>query len=168
MGAMRLPVFTLLSRQPGTPAVISFNRCAPGTLPPGWTIAKNHSGAPPLGEIVPYSPSHQDGCSLAQVSRGPAAGRFPPAIWNGQSTSDGEVSVTFKAVAESVDRAAGIVRRYQHPINYYALIVLLNRERLFEAEDQTFLKPRQTGLWPRPIVSRISAISLFRGSEIKL
>jgi len=203
MGAMRLLAVVLLARLPCTAAVISLDNCAPGTLPSGWTIAMTHSGPPPRWEIVRDSPSPRAGCSLAQVSRDPTAGRFPLAVWNGLSISDGEVSVAFKAVAGDVDRAAGIFWRYQDPNNYYVVranalennvvlyrvekgirlsippkgmpsrsygvkhaipggwntlrvifqgklfIILLNNERLFEAEDQTFLKTGKTGLWTK-------------------
>lgn len=204
MGAIRLLALALLARLPGAPAVISFDNCAPGTVPSGWTIAMTHAGTPPLWKIVSDSPSLKDGCSLAQVSRDPTAGRFPLAIWNAQSISDGEVSVAFKAVAGNIDRAAGIVWRYQDANNYYVVranalennvvlykvengvrlsiapkglpsrsygvkhaissgrwntlrvifqeklfIISLNDERLFEAEDRTFMKPGKTGLWTK-------------------
>jgi hypothetical protein len=56
---------------------------------------------------------------LAQLSRDVAAGRFPLAIWNGAAFRNGEVSAAFKTVDGGIDRAAGIVWRYQDPNNYY-------------------------------------------------
>jgi len=53
------------------------------------------------------------------LSRDATAGRFPLAIWNGTTIRNGEVSVAFKAVDGSIDRAAGIVWRYKDPNNYY-------------------------------------------------
>lgn len=54
---------------------------------------------------------------------------------------DGEVNVAFKTVEGRVDRAAGIVWRYQDPNNYY--IARAN------AEDRTFQGAGKTGLWTK-------------------
>ena len=78
-----------------------------------------HAGAPPRGEIVRDESAPDRPLVLAQTSADDTAGRFPLAIWDRTTIRDGEVSVAFKAVAGSVDRAAGIVWRYQDPNNYY-------------------------------------------------
>ena len=41
------------------------------------------------------------------------------ATWDKAAIRDGEVSVAFQAVAGAIDRAAGIVWRYQDPNHYY-------------------------------------------------
>jgi hypothetical protein len=217
MRATRLLALAVLAPLPATPAPILFDNCVPGTLPSGWTITMTHGGAPPLWHIVSDSPSAKSGCSLAQVSRDPTAGRFPLAIWNGLSISDGDISVAFKAVSGNVDRAAGVVWRYQDPNNYYVaranalennvvlykvengvrlsiapkglpsrsygvkraipsgrwntlrvvfqgrlFIILLNSERLFEGEDQTFVKPGKTGLW-----TKADSVTYFSDFEVR-
>jgi hypothetical protein len=110
----------LVSLAPGGAAqMVNFDNCAPGTLPPGWTTAMTHKGAPPKWEVVRDETAPSPPNALAQVSKDGTAGRFPLAIWDGVSIQDGEVSVAFKPVSGSVDQAAGIVWRYQDPGNYY-------------------------------------------------
>ncbi len=78
-----------------------------------------HSGGAPRWEIVRDSSAPHSALVLAQLSRDPTAGRFPLAIWDRAVARDGEVSVAFKAVDGSIDRAAGIVWRYKDQNNYY-------------------------------------------------
>jgi hypothetical protein len=98
---------------------VTFDRAAPGETPAGWTVAMTHEGAPPRWQVLrdPTAPSPP--FVLAQTSTDATAGRFPLAIWNGATVRNGEVSVAFKAVSGTVDRAAGLVWRYQGPRNYY-------------------------------------------------
>src|SRR3954453_15110510 len=95
------------------PQVIRFDREIPGTVPAGWTLAATHPGAPPRWESIRDESAPSPPTAFAQLSRDKAAGGFPLAIWNGVPTRDGEISVAFKAVDGSIDRAAGIVWRYQ-------------------------------------------------------
>src|SRR5215472_7276711 len=99
--------------------VIRFDRSVEGRLPSGWSAAMTHSGGAPKWEIVRDDSAPHPPIVLAQVSRDSTAGRFPLAIWNGVSLRNGEVNVAFKPVDGSIDRAAGIVWRYQDPNNYY-------------------------------------------------
>src|SRR5262249_11120422 len=99
--------------------VIRFDHVAEGSLPPGWSIGMTHSGGAPRWEIVRDSSAPHPPLVLAQVSRDATAGRFPLAIWDRALVRDGEVSVAFKAVDGSVDRAPGIVWRYKDQNNYY-------------------------------------------------
>ena len=78
-----------------------------------------HDGGQPRWEIVRDDSAPHPPMVFAQVSRDSTAGRFPLAIWEGATIRNGEVSVAFKAVGGSVDRAAGIVWRYKDPNNYY-------------------------------------------------
>lgn len=78
-----------------------------------------HSGGPPQWEIVRGNTAPTQPNVLAQLSQDGTAGRFPLAIWDGTGIGDGEVSVSFKAVAGSIDQAAGIIWRYQDHDNYY-------------------------------------------------
>jgi hypothetical protein len=99
--------------------VISFDKTMPGKLPAGWTVAMTHEGAAPRWEIVRDDSAPRPPYVLAQLSRDATAGRFPMAIWEGDSIRDGEVSVAFKTVDGAVDQAAGIVCRYRDQNNYY-------------------------------------------------
>src|SRR6266496_4733259 len=99
--------------------VIRFDHVAEGSLPPGWSVAMTHSGGAPKWEIVRDDSAPHAPLVLAQLSRDTTAGRFPLAIWERASVRNGEVSVAFKAVDGSIDRAAGIVWRYRDPNNYY-------------------------------------------------
>jgi Domain of Unknown Function (DUF1080) len=99
--------------------VIRFDRSAEGSLPSGWTVAMTHSGPAAKWQIVRDESAPHPPLVLAQVSRDATAGRFPLAIWNRAELRNGEVSVAFKPVDGAIDRAAGIVWRYQDPNNYY-------------------------------------------------
>jgi len=56
---------------------------------------------------------------LAQSSSDRTDYRFPVCVYDGVSAKDVEVWVRFKAVSGEVDRAGGIVARYQDQDNYY-------------------------------------------------
>src|SRR5215468_6503074 len=99
--------------------VIRFDNAAVGRLPAGWGVSMTHAGGAPRWEVVRDDTAPHSPVVLAQLSRDTTAGRFPLAIWNGATIRNGEVSVAFKAVDGSIDRAAGIVWRYQDPNNYY-------------------------------------------------
>jgi hypothetical protein len=99
--------------------VIRFDSTAPGNLPGGWSVAMTHAGGAPRWEVVRDETAPHSPFVLAQLSRDATAGRFPLAIWNGTLIRNGEASVAFKTVEGSIDRAAGIVWRYQDPNNYY-------------------------------------------------
>ena len=99
--------------------VIRFDSTAPGNLPAGWSVAMTHAGGAPRWEVVRDDTAPHSPFVFAQLSRDATAGRFPLAIWNGTLIRNGEASVAFKTVEGSIDRAAGIVWRYQDPGNYY-------------------------------------------------
>ena len=99
--------------------VIRFDSSQPGKAPDGWTVAMTHTGGPPQWQVLRDDSGPSPRLVLAQTSRDATAGRFPLAIWEGTSIRNGAVSVAFKPVDGSVDRAAGIVWRYQDQNNYY-------------------------------------------------
>jgi hypothetical protein len=99
--------------------VIRFDSTAPGNLPAGWSVGMTHAGGAPRWEVLRDDTAPHSPFVLAQLSRDATAGRFPLAIWNGTLIRNGEASVAFKTVEGSIDRAAGIVWRYQDPNNYY-------------------------------------------------
>jgi len=97
----------------------AFDNVTVGLVPPGWTVAMTHEGGAPKWAIVkdPSAPSGQN--VFAQVSQDGTNGRYPLAICDKVSVSDGTLSVKFKTVSGTVDQAAGLVWRYQDPDNYY-------------------------------------------------
>lgn len=109
----------LLLQATGAAQALRFDRCIPGTLPAGWTVAMTHKGGVPRWEVVLDASSSGSRHVFGQVSEDKTAGRFPLAIWDAASLQDGEISVAFKPVKGVVDQAAGIVWRYQDPNNYY-------------------------------------------------
>jgi hypothetical protein len=97
---------------------IDFDSAKPGALPPGWTTAMTHAGAPPRWEIRRDRSAPSPPQVFAQISNDRTEGRFPLAIL-GKSVKDGEVSVKLKPVTGTEDRAGGLVWRYRDPNNYY-------------------------------------------------
>jgi hypothetical protein len=100
---------------------ITFDSAKPSMVPPGWTVAMTHDGGPPKWEILsdPSAPSKPH--VLAQTSSDNTSGRFPLAIYEKASFTNGSLSVRFKAVSGQRDQAAGLVWRYRDPDNYYVV-----------------------------------------------
>jgi hypothetical protein len=117
--------------------VIRFDAGTPGKLPPAWSVAMTHDGAPPRWEIVRDESAPSPPYVLAQLSQDRTAGRFPLAIWDRIVILDGSVSVAFKTVDGVVDQAAGMVWRYQDPNNYYIVRAnaLENNVVLYKVEN---------------------------------
>jgi hypothetical protein len=128
--------------------VIPFDNAIPGSMPPGWSVAMTHAGAPPRWEIVRDESAPRSPFVLAQLSRDATAGRFPLAIWDRGTLRNGDVSVAFKAVDGSIDRAAGIVWRYQDSNNYYIVRAnaLENNVVLYRVENGVRLSIAPKGL----------------------
>ncbi len=99
---------TILLQAAAQAEVIRFDRATEGSVPPGWKVAMTHTGGVPKWEIVRDESAPHPPLVLAQVSRDSTAGRFPLVIWDRASLRNGEVSVAFKPVDGSIDRAAGI------------------------------------------------------------
>lgn len=112
-------LFAILLQSIAHGEVIRFDHATPGTPPAGWTVAMTHAGGAPKWEVVRDESAAHPPMVLAQVSRDATAGRFPLAIWDAVTIRNGELSVAFKPVGGNIDRAAGIVWRYQDPNNYY-------------------------------------------------
>jgi len=148
MAVTRFLGAALLLRSLATPEVIRFDHCVPGKVPPGWTVAMTHDGAPPRWEILRDESAPSPPYVLGQVSRDATAGRFPLAIWDAIAIRDGEVTVAFKAVDGTVDQAAGIVWRYQNPNNYYVVRAnaLENNVVLYKVENGVRLSIAPKGL----------------------
>ena len=94
---------------------------SPGGGPPdGFSIALTGRGGLPDWASIP-DPDRPGEFVLAQSSVDPTDDRFPLAIYNKFSAADVDVSVRFKAVAGSVDRAGGIAIRLTDSNNYYVV-----------------------------------------------
>jgi hypothetical protein len=137
MRLMGILLSGMLQLHPAQSDVVHFDGTAVGSVPAGWTVAMTHAGAPPRWEIVRDDSAPDPPFVLAQTSADQTAGRFPLATWDKAIIRDGEISVAFKAVAGNVDRAAGIVWRYQDPNNYYILRAnaLENNVVLYKVEN---------------------------------
>lgn len=98
---------------------IHFDRDALGKLPSGWSSAMTHTGGAPKWEVLRDDSEAKPRYVLSQSSQDRTAGRFPLAIFEGASITDGTVSVAFKTVSGTIDQAAGVVWRYLDPNNYY-------------------------------------------------
>jgi hypothetical protein len=98
---------------------INFDSAAAGSVPAGWTVAMTHAGGAPKWEIRADATAPSKPNVLAQVSDDKTGGRFPLAVWEKASFTDGSLTVKFKPISGTVDQAAGLVWRYKDPDNYY-------------------------------------------------
>jgi hypothetical protein len=98
---------------------VNFDTAVIGSVPAGWTVAMTHTGGAPKWEIFKDDTAPSKPNVLAQVSEDKTGGRFPLAVFDQASFTDGSVAVKFKAISGSGDQAAGIVWRYKDPNNYY-------------------------------------------------
>jgi hypothetical protein len=98
---------------------ITFDSAAAGSVPSGWTVPMTHTGGAPKWEVLKDDTAPSKPNVLAQTSADPTAGRFPLAIYEKVSLTNGALTVKFKPVSGSGDQAAGLVWRYKDPDNYY-------------------------------------------------
>lgn len=133
---------------------IIFGGGQPGALPKDFTSALTGNGAVGRWEVVDDR-SAEGGKALAQLDVDKTDYRFPLAIFATSFPRDLEVSIRFKAVSGSVDRAGGIAFRLQDPQNYYLVRanalednVRLYRVRNGKREELTGARARvPTGEW---------------------
>lgn len=97
----------------------AFDSAAVGQSPAGFSFGRTGSGRPGhwVVRVAPDAPSGPN--VLAQEDSDPTDYRFPVAVADGPAFGDVSVSVRCKPVAGQVDRACGIVWRYQDENNYY-------------------------------------------------
>jgi len=111
----------------------SFDSDAPGQLPAKFHTGKTGGGTAEKWSVVadPTAPSNPN--VVAQTSTDPTDYRFPLLISDEGSFQDLDISVRFKAVSGSVDRAGGVVFRLRDPNNYYIVRAnaLENNYRLY-------------------------------------
>jgi hypothetical protein len=120
MAIMAAVAASVTPAQAEGPISVSFIETQIGALPPGFIAERTGGGASADWKIV-QDDTMAGGRALAQTSSDRTDYRFPLAIYQPVSTANVEVSVRFKAVAGTVDRAAGIAVRLADPDNYYVV-----------------------------------------------
>jgi hypothetical protein len=98
--------------------MIAIDRMTPGSPPAGFTFARTGRGG--VGEwTVTADSTATSGRAIEQVSTDKTDYRFPLAIHESLSAANLNAEIRFKAVAGTIDQAAGIVVRLQDADNYY-------------------------------------------------
>jgi hypothetical protein len=105
--------------QQGT-IMIGLDKMEIGKPPAGFDFARTGQGGPPRWVVV-SDPGASGGRAIEQSSTDRTDYRFPLAIYRAVSARNVEVSLRFKAIAGSVDRAGGIAVRVTDPNNYYVV-----------------------------------------------
>jgi hypothetical protein len=117
----------------GKQFVYNFDADAPGQMPAKFHTAKTGGGTAEKWAVAadPAAPSKPN--VVAQTSTDQTDYRFPLLISDEGSFRDLDLSVRFKAVSGSVDRAGGLVFRLRDPNNYYVVRAnaLENNYRLY-------------------------------------
>lgn len=117
--------------------IYNFDEDEKGALPAGFFSALTGQGKEGtwivMGDETAPSPPNV----LAQISPDPTDYRFPMAVLEEAIFQDLDLSVKFKAVSGRVDRAAGLVFRYQDENNYYVVRAnaLEDNYRLYRVVD---------------------------------
>jgi hypothetical protein len=111
----------------------NFDGATPGQLPAQFHSAKTGGGAPEKWMVTADATAPSMPNVVAQTSTDQTDYRFPLLIADEGSFQDLDVSVRFKAVSGSIDRAGGLVFRLQDPNNYYIVRAnaLENNYRLY-------------------------------------
>ena len=97
----------------------SFDQMTAGAPPPGFSFARTGSGRPGRWVVRAVADAPSGANVLAQEDSDRTDYRFPVAIADAPAFQDVSLSVRCKAVSGRVDRACGIVWRYQDENNYY-------------------------------------------------
>jgi hypothetical protein len=105
---------------PKGPLIVPFAPSPGGGPLDGFSIALTGGGRLPDWAAMP-DPDQPGAFVFAQSSTDPTDYRFPLAIYNRFFAAVVDVSVRFKAVAGSVDWAAGIAIRLTDPTRYYGV-----------------------------------------------
>ena len=136
------------------PMTWTFDSAAVGQPPPGFSFGRTGSG--PLGRwVVRAASDAPSGANvLAQEDSDPTDYRFPVAVATAPSLSDLTLSVRCKPVAGKVDRACGVVWRYQDADNYYLARAnaLEDNVRLYYVKDG---RRRQFAGWNGKVTSGV-------------
>lgn len=100
--------------------MITFAKTPAGVAPVEFEFARTGSGGPGKWVVVDDA-SAEGGRAVEQASTEKTDYRFPLAIYQPLSARDVDVSVRFKPVGGTVDRAGGIAVRLQDADNYYVV-----------------------------------------------
>lgn len=118
-----LPCLLAVLWGPGTIAVsqirtIDFEREVVGQPPAGFSFGHTRKvGAPGRWSVQ----DERNGRFLRQLDPDPTGARFPVAVLSDLTASEVDLSVKFRPVSGRVDRAAGLVWRFQDEDNYYVV-----------------------------------------------
>jgi hypothetical protein len=116
--------------------------------PAGWTVAMTHQGGPPKWVVIADETAPSRPNVLAQLSNDATSSRFPLAVYDAVSATDGTIHVKFKTIAGKEDQAAGIVWRFRDADNYYLVRAnaLENNVVLYKVErgTRTAIAPKGT------------------------
>ena len=117
--ALTALVGTAILADEGKERAFKFSKDDIGKIPKGWKAEKTGRGEGSVWKVVEddTAPS-KSGLALAQTAKSPG-GVFNICVAEDTKYKDVELSVSFKAVAGEVDRAAGLVFRLQDANNYY-------------------------------------------------
>lgn len=105
---------------PAAAQIIDFESSgAAGAVPKDFTVATTGRGQAAVWALqeVPGAPSGK--LAVAQKSNDAYDNRFPVLVYDKVVAKDADISVKFKPVSGSNDRAAGLVWRYTDKNNYY-------------------------------------------------
>jgi hypothetical protein len=116
---------------------IDFESTAVGALPAGMTTALTGGGGAVKWSVIEDSTAPAGSKVLVQTSADRTDYRFPLAIFDAPIVADAIVTVSFKAMAGEVDRAAGIALRLRDANNYYVVRAnaLEDNVRLYRVVD---------------------------------
>ena len=118
---------------PGKQFLYNFDSDAPGQLPAKFHSARTGGGSTEKWSVQTDSSAPSQPNVVTQTSTDQTDYRFPLLISDEASFQDLDLSVRFKAVSGSVDRAGGLVFRLKDPNNYYIVRAnaLENNYRLY-------------------------------------
>ena len=100
--------------------MITIDKTNAGKPPADFDFARTGQGGPAQWTVVTDATA-ANGAAIEQTSTDKTDYRFPLAIHKPVSARNVEVTLRFKAVAGTVDRAGGIAVRLTDPDNYYVV-----------------------------------------------
>jgi hypothetical protein len=110
----------LLEAQVNTPIRVDLATAELGLEPSNFSVWRTGQGEAARWVVVD-DPTASQGRAIAQVSTDRTDYRFPIAVYKPFTGENVEVKLRFKAVAGTVDQAAGIVVRLSTPDDYYVV-----------------------------------------------
>jgi hypothetical protein len=97
-------------------STVTFELDAVGATPKGWTAAKTGKG-----NAIWTVEQDSTAPSRRKIVRQSGQATYPLLLNDGSNIRDGFIEIKFKAVAGSLDRAAGVVWRARDAENYYVV-----------------------------------------------